>query len=224
MGGVAETETSLDELPDVLPIFPLPGVLLLPRGKLPLNIFEPRYRAMTQDAMDGTRLIGMVQPSDPAAPLEHPDIYKTGCAGRITAFEPTEDGRFLITLTGIARFDVRDELPLVKGYRRVRPDWQRFGRDLAPDGGAIDRQRLLDALRLFFRLHGISADWQVIQATPDERLVNTLAMICPFQPSEKQALLEAEALDERAAIMTALMEMAVTNIASGGDGQPASRH
>src|SRR5436309_1055703 len=116
MGGPAESKPSLDALPDVLPIFPLPGVLLLPRTKLPLNIFEPRYRAMTQDAMDGKRFIGMIQPSDPAAPLDdHPDVYKTGCAGRITAFEPTEDGRFLITLAGIARFDIRDELPLVKG-------------------------------------------------------------------------------------------------------------
>jgi uncharacterized protein len=224
MGVAGEFEATIDKLPEALPIFPLPGVLLLPRARLPLNIFEQRYLAMTQDAMDGKRMIGMIQPSDPAARLDQPavPVYKTGCAGRITSFAATEDGRFLITLTGVARFDVRDELPLVKGYRRVKADWQRFEHDLEPDERGIDRQRLFDALRLFFRLHGMTTDWQVVQSTPDERLVNSLAMVCPFQPSEKQALLEADDVNERARIMTALMEMAVSNVA--GDDAPPSRH
>src|SRR6201993_4588113 len=113
----------------ILPIFPLTGVLLLPRGRLPLNIFEPRYLAMTRDALAGERLIGMVQPSDPAASSSNPPVYPTGCAGRITSFSETEDGRFLITLTGTCRFHIRAELPLLEGYRRVVPDWHEFARD-----------------------------------------------------------------------------------------------
>src|ERR1700756_1635001 len=105
-------------LPSMLPIFPLTGVLLLPRGRLPLNIFEPRYWAMTRDALAGERLIGMVQPSDPGVAAENPPVYPTGCAGRITSFSETDDGRFLITLTGISRFRIREELPLLEGYRR----------------------------------------------------------------------------------------------------------
>src|SRR5215813_7198992 len=120
-------------LPAIIPIFPLTGVLLLPRGRLPLNIFEPRYLAMTRDALAGERLIGMVQPSDPAAAGNNPPVYLTGCAGRVTSFTETDDGRFLITLTGISRFRIRDELPLLEGYRRVVPEWREFARDLAGD-------------------------------------------------------------------------------------------
>src|SRR5947199_10613594 len=117
-------------LPSILPIFPLAGVLLLPRGRLPLNIFEPRYLAMTRDALAGERLIGMVQPSDPAASGSNPPVYPTGCAGRITSFSETEDGRFLITLTGTSRFRIREELPRLEGYRRDVPDWREFARDV----------------------------------------------------------------------------------------------
>jgi hypothetical protein len=117
-------------LPAILPIFPLTGVLLLPRGRLPLNIFEPRYLAMTRDALAGERLIGMVQPSNPAGSASNPPVYPTGCAGRITSFAETEDGRFLITLTGTSRFRIREELPLLEGYRRVVPEWREFARDL----------------------------------------------------------------------------------------------
>src|SRR5215831_831746 len=117
-------------LPTIIPIFPLTGVLLLPRGRLPLNIFEPRYLAMTRDALAGERLIGMVQPSDPTASGSNPPVYPTGCAGRITSFSETDDGRFLITLTGACRFRIREELPLLEGYRRVVPEWNGFARDL----------------------------------------------------------------------------------------------
>src|SRR5580704_1987106 len=146
-------------LPTMLPIFPLTGVLLLPRGRLPLNIFEPRYLAMTRDALAGERLIGMVQPSDPAASSSNPPVYPVGCAGRITSFAETEDGRFLITLTGTSRFRITEELPLLEGYRRVVPDWSGFARDLAneeePD---FDRERLMRGLKAYFQHHQISAD------------------------------------------------------------------
>jgi uncharacterized protein len=201
-------DPSLERLPPALPVFPLTGVLLLPRGLLPLHIFEPRYRAMTRDAMEGERLIGMVQPVDPGAP-EPPPIFATGCAGKITACAETPDGRFLITLTGVCRFSIKSELPLFKGYRRVVPDWAKFRGDLAPETEPAldDRARLGLALRAYFKLHGLDADWDAVRQTPDERLVTSLAMICPFTASEKQALLEAPTLKDRAATLLALVEI-----------------
>src|SRR3984893_5348768 len=199
-------------LPAILPIFPLTGVLLLPRGRLPLNIFEPRYLAMTRDALAGERLIGMVQPSDPAASGSNAPVYPTGCAGRIPSFSETEDGRFLITLTGTSRFRIREELPLLEGYRRVVPEWREFARDLASeDEPGFDRERVLRGLRAYFQHHQISADWDAITAVPGERLVTSIAMVCPFEPSEKQALLEAPDLAERARLLTAIVEMSGLN-------------
>src|SRR4029077_9406778 len=189
-------------LPAIIPIFPLTGVLLLPRGRLPLNIFEPRYLAMTRDALAGERLIGMVQPSDSAAADRNPPVYPTGCAGRITSFSETEDGRFLITLTGTSRFRIREELPLLEGYRRVVPDWREFARDVeseeAPD---FDRERLMRGLRGFFQQHQISADWDTITSVPGERLVTSIAMVLPFDHRENHALLEAHALRGRARLL-----------------------
>jgi len=202
-------------LPDILPIFPLTAVLLLPRGRLPLNIFEPRYLAMTRDALGGARLIGMVQPNEPAAGgpgidnRMNPPVYPVGCAGRITQFSETDDGRYLLTLTGVSRFRIREELPLVSGYRRVVPDWRPFAHDqdsLADPG--FDRERLIRGLKGFFAGRQISADWEAIEKAPGEQLVISLAMACPFAPSEKQALLEAADPDERAKLLTALVEMA----------------
>src|SRR5690242_13898899 len=206
-------------LPGILPIFPLAGVLLLPRGRLPLNIFEPRYLAMTRDALAGERLIGMVQPSDPALQESNPPVYPTGCAGRITSFSETEDGRFLITLTGTSRFRIGEELPLLEGYRRVVPDWRDFARDIEGEEDArFDRERLMRGLKTFFQQHQISADWDTITSVPGERLVTSIAMICPFDPREKQALLEAPDLDERARLLTAIVEMAVMHRPSEGTG------
>jgi Lon protease-like protein len=210
-----------EALPDTLPIFPLTGVLLLPRGRLPLNIFEPRYLAMTADAMASERMIGMIQPSDPHDAGDNPPVYRTGCAGRITSFSETDDGRILITLTGIARFAVREELPLRKGYRRVVAEWGPYRGDLSPEEGGVDRERLLAALKVFFKVQGIAAEWDTIRQTPDERLVTSLAMICPFAPNEKQALLEASSLAERAQVMIALMEMAAIDGPKEGE---APRH
>ena len=209
-------------LPSILPIFPLTGVLLLPRGRLPLNIFEPRYLAMTRDALAGERLIGMVQPSDPQAAGDNPPVYPTGCAGRITSFSETDDGRFLITLTGISRFHIREELPLLEGYRRVVPEWRDFAGDLAGDDEpSFDRERLLRGLRAYFQHHRIEADWDAITSVPGERLVTSIAMICPFEPSEKQALLEAPDLGQRAQLLTAIVEMAALNPPHDG---PGARH
>jgi len=209
-------------LPSILPIFPLTGVLLLPRGRLPLNIFEPRYLAMTRDALASERLIGMVQPSDPQVAADNPPVYPTGCAGRITSFSETDDGRFLITLTGISRFRTREELPLLEGYRRVVPEWREFARDLASDDEPnFDRDRLLRGLRAYFQHHRIEADWGAITSVPGERLVTSIAMICPFEPNEKQALLEAPDLDERAQLLTAIIEMAAMDRSRDG---PGARH
>jgi len=206
-------------LPAILPIFPLTGVLLLPRGRLPLNIFEPRYLAMIRDALAGERLIGMVQPSDPAASSANPPVYPTGCAGRITSFSETEDGRFLITLTGTSRFRIREELPLLDGYRRVVPDWNEFPRDLAGvDEPPFDRERLMRGLKGYFEQHHISTDWDAMTSVPGEQLVTSIAMICPFDPSEKQALLEAPDLSERARLLTAIVEMALITRSSDGTG------
>jgi len=206
-------------LPGILPIFPLTGVLLLPRGRLPLNIFEPRYLAMTRDALASDRLIGMVQPSDPAASGSNPPVYPTGCAGRITSFSETDDGRFLITLTGTSRFRIREELPLLDGYRRVVPDWREFARDAeGEEASDFDRDRLIRGLKSFFQQHQIAADWDAITSVAGERLVISLAMMCPFDPSEKQALLEAPDLGERARLLTAIVEMAVMQRQSEGTG------
>ena len=217
-------EPSFAQLPVTLPIFPLTGVLLLPGGRLPLNIFEPRYLAMTRDALAAARMIGMVQPQDGQGDAREPAIYRSGCAGRMTSWSETDDGRYLVTLAGVARFDIAEELPRDRLYRRVVPVWAPYRDDLALEDlalGAAERDRLLRAIKPFFRRHGITADWKAVEASPDERLVSTLAMVRPFAPREKQALLEAKGGGERARLLTALMEMA----ALGGDApEESARH
>jgi Lon protease-like protein len=206
-------------LPDTLPIFPLPGVLLLPRGRLPLNIFEPRYLAMTEDALGGARLIGMIQPSDPAADNRHPALYSTGCAGRITSFAETDDGRYLITLTGVSRFRIREELQLSRGYRVVVPEWREFAADLDREAApGFDRDRLVTALQGYFAQHQLKADWDAIRAAPPEEIVTSLAMMCPFDASEKQALLDAANFADRAQLLTAIIEMAALKPSQPGSG------
>jgi hypothetical protein len=212
------SEPSEDALPDVLPIFPLIGVLLLPRGRLPLNIFEPRYLAMFRDAMAGERLIGMVQPADQAIRELNPAVYPTGCAGRITSFSETEDGRFLVALTGVSRFRIKEELPQLSGYRRVVAEWDAFADDRNPDEAGFDRSRLTLGLRNFFTQRRVQADWSAIDQAPGEHLVTSIAMMCPFAPNEKQALLEAKTLDERARLLTALIEMTVTTPGAAPEG------
>jgi Lon protease-like protein len=222
-------------LPEVLPIFPLTGILLLPRGRLPLNIFEPRYLAMIRDALGGERLIGMVQPSEPQRDnigqgTLNPPVYPVGCAGRITQFAEADDNRFLVTLTGVSRFRIVEELPLLSGYRRVIANWRPFAGDHDASGEAtgFDRSRLLRGLKGYFAQRQLSADWNAIEKAPSEYLVTSIAMACPFAPSEKQALLEAADLDERARLLTTLVEMAASEPAGddndGGVGGVGTRH
>ena len=202
-------DPAFDDLPEALPVFPLEGALLLPGGRLPLRIFEERYVNMVLDVLTGDRLIGMAQPCEEGEEQGSARIYRTGCAGRITAFNETDEGHLLITLSGLIRFTVERELPVLRGYRRVVPDFGRFRGDLDEDGGWIDRAGLLDALNGYFESNGIEGDWDAIEEAADEQLVTSLAMICPFEPPEKQALLEAVTLPERAATMTTILQMSV---------------
>lgn len=214
----------LAALPDTLPVFPLMGCLLLPGGRLPLNIFEPRYLALLDDALKGGRLIGMIQPREEETVSEdghrsRPPLHPVGCAGRIIAFSETDDGRYLITLAGVVRFGIADELADAPGgYRRVRPDWAPWQADLARDGSGgealIDRSRLVSLLKRFLSERNLSADWDAFKDAPEEALVTVLAMNCPFSPLEKQALMEAKDLAEQGRILMALLELACAD-ASG---------
>lgn len=200
-----------DDLPPILPIFPLPGALLLPGGKLPLNIFEPRYVAMIQDCLGMGRMIGMIQPKegDTAPPGQGPAIYDIGCAGRVTSFSETDDGRFLITLTGVSRFAVKAERPGRNGYRLIEPDWGRFRRDLdGPGPLSVDRTHLLDAVSDYLQRRDLPLNRRLLEEIPEADLVTSLAMICPFEVEEKQALLEAPDLQAQSDMLLALLAMA----------------
>jgi len=198
-------------LPAAIPVFPLAGALLLPRGELPLNIFEPRYLAMIDDAIKAERIIGMIQPDESkAAGGAQPGLQRVGCAGRITQFGETGDGRYLITLTGIARFKIAEELSVSTPYRQCRVDYS-FDQDFVPRAGEedVDRDALLRTLRAFLEANKLEADWGDIRAAPTEALVNGLAMMSPYGPREKQALLEAPDLKTRADTLIAVTEMAL---------------
>jgi Lon protease-like protein len=208
----------IDDLPGVIPVFPLDSALLPPRGLLPLNIFEPRYLNMIDDAMASDRIIGMIQ-TVPGGDRERPPFAKVGGAGRITSFAETQDGRYLITLTGVCRFQVLAELPAAMPYRQVRADYRRFQEDLSPaEDGAVDRDALLDALRGYLSGRQMDVDWRTAADAPLEALVNSLSMALPFSPSEKQALLEAVSLADRAETLTILLKIE----AAGEDGDNSS--
>jgi uncharacterized protein len=197
-------------LPEVFPIFPLSGALLLPHGRLPLNIFEPRYLAMTDDSLAAGRVFGMIQPEPGrSAGATGPATFRVGCLGRLTSFSETDDGRYLITLTGLIRFRVGEELEMRRGYRRIRGDYAGFEGDLAEDAGdiGIPREDLLRELRGYFGRSGVEANWDAIDRMPDDMLVVTLCMVCPFAPAEKQALLEAPNRQDRAHALFALLSM-----------------
>ena len=207
------------ELPQVIPVFPLPGSILLSRGQLPLNIFEPRYLNMVDDAMAGDRTIGLIQPM--GGPPQLPGLAAVGCLGRITSFAETSDGRYLITLTGVCRFRVSSELPVKTPYRQVHADFAPFEADLrAPDPAAdFDRDHFLDALRPYLEHRGLNVDWDTAEIAPQEALINSLAMALPFEPPEKQALLEAPSLENRAEALTALLRIDAAD--PGDDDGPA---
>lgn len=216
----------LADLPEIVPIFPLQGVLLLPRSPLPLHIFEPRYRAMTRDALEGGGYIAMVQPNNeaPTDPI-NPPVYETACLGQIVASEKADDGRYNIVLRGTCRLRMLEELPLKDGYRRIRADYQPFAQDLeAADTTAnpIEREALLAALRSFLDRRNLKANWEEAAKAGDEQLVNSLAMACPFSPREKQALLEAAALADRAQLLQALCELDTGGVAN--DNTPPPMH
>lgn len=196
------------DLPQVIPVFPLGGAILLPRGQLPLNIFEPRYLNMIDDAMGGDRLIGLIQPSGGAASL--PALSQVGCVGRITSFAETSDGRYLISLTGQSRFRVTNELPVQTPYRQVRADFAAFEPDLTPDPGLDDpeaRAVLLDALHRWLERRDMDVDWDAARDAPAEALVNSLSMALPFETAEKQALLEAPTVQDRLTALTAILSI-----------------
>ncbi|MFA5593173.1 MAG: LON peptidase substrate-binding domain-containing protein [Micavibrio sp.] len=192
-----------DELPGEIPLFPLGGVLLLPRGQLPLNIFEPRYIAMVDDVLrEPSRLIGMVQTRDDGS------LYTVGCAGRITSYNETADGRYEIVLTGLCRFRIDDELAQRNGYRRGAAAWDEFTHDMDRlDCLGMDRDRLKTLLKNYFEKQGLTCSWEAVDLAADDRLMTTLAMVCPFDSKEKQALLEAPCGKERAKLFMTLLEM-----------------
>jgi Lon protease-like protein len=210
------------DLPEVIPVFPLPGALLLPRGQMPLNIFEPRYLAMIDDSLrDGHRLIGMIQP-DPTqdGDSDKPKLFKIGCAGRITQLAETGDGRYLIELTGVARFTIVEELSVATSYRQCRVTFAQFADDFVARKGedAVDREAVLQALREFLEANNLQADWDGIEKAPNEALVNALSMMSPYGAAEKQALLEAPDLKTRAEILVAITEIELAKKVT--DGEP----
>ncbi len=202
-------EPDIKDLPCTIPVFPLNGALLLPGGRLPLNIFEPRYLAMVSNALSTPyRLIGMIQ-SNAAKNLDHasPALYQTGCVGRIASFEETTDGRYLISLDGIIRFTVIAEMEEKSGYRRCEVSYDNFKADMEIADLAFDRQYLHDVLKTYLVAKGFSADWDMIKQYDDEKLITALAMICPLGTEEKQMLLEAETPTKRGETLTTLLEI-----------------
>lgn len=206
---------TIDPFPSVLPIFPLAGALLLPQTELPLNVFEPRYMAMVNDVLGMPhRMIGMVQPRRNDGGPD--DVYQIGCAGRITSFHETNDGRYLMTLWGVQRFRIVSELPQKNGYRHVIPDFSAYERDhMASQKKILDRTRLMVLLKEYFKAEGLTCNWDNVDSASDDMLISALSMACPLDPSEKQALLEAQNAEDRGDIFMSLLEMAVAQDRSG---------
>lgn len=210
------------DLPEAIPVFPLPGALLLPRGQMPLNIFEPRYLAMVDEALKGDRIVGMIQPDSESGDATVPRLYPVGCAGRITQLAETGDGRYIITLTGIARFRVEEELPTTQPFRRCRVSFAPFAADFVARAGEdeVDRPAVLKALRDFIEATDAKLDWKGVEQAPNEALVNALSMMSPYGPREKQALLEAPDLKTRAEILVAITEIELARGRVAGDQEP----
>lgn len=207
-----------EDVPGQAPLFPLAGALLLPRAELPLNIFEPRYLAMFDDAMSGNRVIGMIQPAAGQEAARVPALMKVGCLGRITSYAEQPDGRLIVTLTGVTRFELVRELDAVTPYRQAMVNCHPFAADLVSGGGApdVNRAALLKAFGDYLKANKMSADWSHVDAAPTEVLVNTLSQIAPYPPQDKQALLEAPDLKTRADVLVALTEVALSRMAKSG--------
>jgi Lon protease-like protein len=206
------------DVPEIIPVFPLSGALLLPRAEMPLNIFEPRYVQMIDRAIAGDRIVGMVQPDERLPPSAFgPKLCRIGCAGRITSLAETGDGRYLVTLTGIARFAIREEVEAGTLFRQCRVTAASFGTDFDEvEGETIDRTAVLRTFRDYLEAHSLDADWESVGRASNETLVNALAMMAPFGPAEKQALLEAPNLRSRAETLVALTEMALAREPGAG--------
>ena len=204
------------DLPQKIPVFPLPGALLLPRSRLPLHIFEPRYLTMVEDAFKtSTRLIGMIQPMNGSKGQSN--LHKIGCAGRITSFTETDDNRYMITLTGVSRFRVLEEVEGFTPYRNCNVSWDHFARDhsSAEHDSGFDREAFLPLLKRYFQERELDTDWESLGAAEDELLINSLSMLCPFRPEDRQALLEAPTLTTRRETLVTLIEFAMR----GGSGE-----
>ena len=207
----------MENLPKNKPLFPLPGALLLPKSRLPLNIFEPRYIRMVEDTLATKhRLIGMIQPIklDKRNKLTGTNKFqKVGCAGRIGSFTETEDGRYLITLEGVSRFNFRKEMEDQKPYILSEIDWEFYSNDLVPFEGinSFDRNGFLEILKKYLDSAQIASDWDVLKKAREEVLVNSLSMLCPFEPEEKQVLLEAETIVKRLDVLVTLMKLSSEN-------------
>ncbi len=203
------------DMPDVIPVFPLPGALLLPRAKLPLHVFEPRYLSMIEDCMKtSSRFIGMVQTYQSRGETK---LHSIGCAGRLNQFSETEDGRYMVTLSGMSRFRIKEEVEGFAPYRRCHITWDGFERDLGKveKDKTFDRPAFMAGLKRYFDHQELSTDWETMQGADDELLINSLSMLCPFEPGDKQALLEAPSLSTRRETLTTLIEFAMR----GGAGE-----
>jgi Lon protease-like protein len=209
------------DLPEVIPVFPLPGALLLPRGQMPLNIFEPRYLAMVDDSLrDGHRLIGMIQPdASHPGPEDKPRLFRVGCVGRITQLAETGDGRYVMQLTGVTRFKLEEELSVATAYRQCRVTYFPFMDDFVARRGEelVDRPAVLKALTDFLKANNLKTDWAEVESAPNEALVNALAMMSPYGPAEKQAMLEAPDLKTRAEILVAVTEIELAKNSTSGE-------
>lgn len=211
-----------DDMPAIIPVFPLSGAVFFPRANLPLNIFEPRYLAMVDDAMRTQRIIGMIQPKSDGA---RPGLHGVGCAGRITQYGETDDGRMVISLRGVSRFRIAEELTVMTPYRQVRADYASFVDDFIEIDAAeqelsFDRARHLATLKLYLKAIAVQIDWDWVEKAPAEVLINAFAMLAPLQPTEKQALLEAPDLKARTAAAAMLMEVAIAEAGLAAGGAP----
>ena len=215
--GIFDRYRGPQDLAQRIPVFPLAGALLLPRADLPLNIFEPRYLAMVDHALSGDRLIGMIQPAAGDDSVDSPSLMKVGCVGRITSWSETPDDRMMITLTGVSRFQIVDELDVDTPFRQVIANYHPFAADLATGTGAaeVNRPALLKAFRDYLDANNMSADWKEVDTASTEVLVNTLSLLAPYPPQEKQALLEAPDLKTRADVLVALTEVALGKMGKG---------
>ena len=217
---------TLEELPKTIPLFPLNKVLLLPRAKLPLNLFENRYLHMLDHALANKRIIGMIQPKEKVlkdSDIKNPKLYEVGCAGRVTAFSETNDSRYELILKGVCRFRIIKEKKIINGFRSAYVEWEEYQKDYAALSllGQKKRKDFESLLKIFLEKISINADWEMVETTNDEDLVNMISMCCPFDVSEKQALLEAKTLDERLDVLTSLMQMGLNDNKIVSSGNPS---